>query len=112
MHDVQSKLQKETAKDYLEAMDISPEVHPFRLWEGDVSDELPDGTHGCETWFSQQSRQICEFAEQLNISEVWIREDYQEMNELLITFFHGTVCTALHSLFIINTLCNNSHLIH
>jgi hypothetical protein len=29
MHDVQSKLQKETAKDYLEAMDISPEVHPF-----------------------------------------------------------------------------------
>ena len=31
------------------------------------------------------------FAENLNITETWIREDYQEMNELLIIFFGGRV---------------------
>ena len=46
---------------------------------------------GCGTWFTHQAGVVREFAEQLNVTEEWIREDYQEMNELLIVFFHGTV---------------------
>ena len=70
------------------------------LWDGDAADQLPNGVPGCETWFTHQARIVCQFAEHLNTTEDWIREDYQEMNELLIKFFRVTVSIILAPVFI------------
>ena len=61
------------------------------LWDGDKADQ--HGGQGDETWFTLQARAVRDFAEHLNITEDWIKGDYQEMNELLITFFRGVVST-------------------
>ncbi len=61
----------------------------LQLWDVGEGDNYVG--QGCKTWFSHQAEVVCHFAENLNVTESWIREDYQELNELLITFFHGTV---------------------
>ena len=61
----------------------------FELWQGEVGDKHAGDS--CITWFSFQAEVVKVFAEILNINEDWIREDYQEMNELLIVFFGGQV---------------------
>ena len=53
------------------------------MWEGDP--------RGNDTWFSQQAEIVRTFAENVNASQSWIREDYQEMAELLIVYFEGVV---------------------
>ena len=70
---------------YFDMLDLAD----LQLWDGDEGDH--HGGDGCETWFTHQAEVVRQFAEQLNVTEAWIREDYQEMNELLIKFFHGTV---------------------
>ena len=50
-----------------------------------------DGNTNGNNWFSQQANNVRVFAENLNVSESWIREDYQELNELLIAYFGGVV---------------------
>jgi hypothetical protein len=42
------------------------------LWQGD-----PNG----DTWLSRQADAVKTFAENINITQSWIREDYQEMAE-------------------------------
>lgn len=68
--------------------DIFPtlDVDDLQLFEDDHYVGL-----GCKTWFSYQSEVIRNYCEQLNITQDWVREDYRELNELLIIFFHGTV---------------------
>ena len=67
----------------------------LQLWDGEEGDR--HGGAGCETWFTHQAEIVKQFAEQLNVTEAWIREDYQEMNELLIKYFHGTVSVVFTS---------------
>lgn len=61
----------------------------LQLWDGDEADQ--HGGEGCQTWFTYQAEVVRQFAEEINITQDWIREDYQEMAELLIIYFHGRV---------------------
>ena len=51
------------------------------------------GAEGSETWFSYQAWVMRVFAETLNTTQTWVREDYREMCELLI----ARTCEALQS---------------
>ena len=66
----------QTFFDYLDLDDL-------KMWEGDP--------RGNDTWLSQQAEIARTFAENVNASKSWIREDYQEMAELLIVYFEGVV---------------------
>lgn len=72
---------------------VNLDLGDLSQWDGDVGDG--GDVEGCETWFTYQARQVLHFADQLNQTEEWIREDYQEMAELLIVFFHGRVSSVV-----------------
>ena len=70
---------------YFDVLDLNN----LSMWEGNEADQPAGAT--CVTWFTHQAIVVKEFAQELNESEEWIREDYQELNELLIIYFGGTV---------------------
>ena len=52
----------------------------LKFWQPDRADNA---------WFTEQAEVVRSFAEDMNINQRWIREDYQEMEELLIVYFKG-----------------------